>query len=598
MAFMSLLADAATWKTTLPWDEGSSKPIPRARSVMMEHLEQRSCNSLIAVTRYHSKKSGRRVTDDYEVDPRLVVGRGSGGQVLLARCKLNGQRYAFKTYNKSKMANEEAEMFASGLECHLTMDHPNIVRLRDVYETAGRQVQIVMEHCSGGDLFSKVTEKGVLKELEAARAMQQMLRAIGYLHAHHIVHRDLKLDHFMFENTSEDAHLKLIDFGFANQWDPTSVMELCCGTMEYVSPEVINQTGYTTMCDMWSLGVILYMMLSGKPPFFGNNEDMSRMIKTGAVDWHALERHSVSRDAQDMIQALLTTDPGERLDAHRAMFHPWIIRTLVSNAEPPKLTSEIVASLHRYATAPRLERTALQLLAQELTAQESAELRDLFLELDRCNTGTICLQDLKEAIRRTNWWKDAQESNTDQRRTQSGTMSEIFQALDVNSEGEVFYSDFLAATLRTRIKPNEQTIKSSFARLDVDGNGVITAHDLKVVLGRTFKEADCLEMLKEVDTMCEGQMTFEAFIRLLEVLPSRGQWASWAWTKLMRSPMIKPAPAPIVGKQEVEPIKLLGRSMTEEVSSTSIRAGDPSPIRRSFSEEEFNAGSSAWFGGI
>jgi len=205
---------------------------------------------------------------------------------------------------------------------------------------------------------------------------------------------------------------------------------------------------------------------------------------------------------------------------------------------------------------------------------------------------------LKEAIRRTNWWKDAQESNTDQRRTQSGTMSEIFQALDVNSEGEVFYSDFLAATLRTRIKPNEQTIKSSFARLDVDGNGVITAHDLKVVLGRTFKEADCLEMLKEVDTMCEGQMTFEAFIRLLEVLPSRGQWASWAWTKLMRSPMIKPAPAPIVGKQEVEPIKLLGRSMTEEVSSTSIRAGDPSPIRRSFSEEEFNAGSSAWFGGI
>jgi serine/threonine protein kinase len=146
-----------------------------------------------------------------------------------------------------------------------------------------------------------------------------MLRAVGYLHGHGVVHRDLKLENFLYESESDDAQLKLIDFGFAKLWDQTTLMMASCGSIAYVSPDVLKGIGYTNKCDMWSLGVIIWMLLVGYPPFHGDEKSMIAKIKAGEADWRHKKRWKlVSPDAVDLIEKLLLKDPASRIDAQQA----------------------------------------------------------------------------------------------------------------------------------------------------------------------------------------------------------------------------------------------------------------------------------------
>merc|ERR1719316_153974 len=142
--------------------------------------------------------------------------------------------------------------------------------------------------------------------MEAALAVRQMLLAVGYLHAHDIVHRDLKLENFLYETKKMDATLKLIDFGFAKIWDPSRLMQASCGSIAYVAPDVLEGQGYTSKCDLWSLGVITFMLLSGYPPVSGGEKCMQQKIREGAIDWSHKNRWAdVSPEAIGFVKQLL-----------------------------------------------------------------------------------------------------------------------------------------------------------------------------------------------------------------------------------------------------------------------------------------------------
>merc|ERR1712048_298793 len=181
-------------------------------------------------------------------------------------------------------------------------DHPHVARLVDVYESSDR-LSLVMECMEGGELFDRVSERKVFSETDASHATWQMLLAVNYIHSKNVVHRDLKLENFLYESKNTD-HLKLIDFGFSKIWEKNTKMELSCGTLSYVAPEVLKKS-YTSQCDMWSLGVIVFILLVGYMPFSGDDEVQFAHIKAGRYKKKPERWNSISEVAKDFTFKLL-----------------------------------------------------------------------------------------------------------------------------------------------------------------------------------------------------------------------------------------------------------------------------------------------------
>merc|ERR1719265_1798546 len=283
---------------------------------------------------------------------------------------VSGRMCALKCIKKSKVSPRALTQLVAEVELCLTLDHPNVVRLEDAYDT-DREIALLTECLEGGELYGRLSAAKAFPESLAAETTKQLLRAVSYLHSHNIVHRDLKLENVLYESSAVDSPLKLIDFGFAKVWNPSRLIQASCGTVAYVSPEVLRGEGYTSKCDLWSLGVIVFMLLVGYPPFHGTDQGMRSSILKAAVDWNQPKRWAkVSQDAADFVAALLAPQPEVRLDAQSALSHRWL-----SQAEPhaaPTLSDAAIRSIHNYASSPLLRRAVLQLVARELSPDDVA----------------------------------------------------------------------------------------------------------------------------------------------------------------------------------------------------------------------------------
>ncbi|CAJ1334598.1 unnamed protein product, partial [Effrenium voratum] len=273
--------------------------------------------------RYH--QAPRSLEDDYEVT-KTVLGSGVSGDVLLGISRLQRSRQvAIKTASLVGVAPQKVEDLKSELKILLCMDHPHVVRLLDVY-VSDTKLDMVMECMQGGEL-KKRCQQIRMEEEEAAALVRQMLLALSYLHGHGVVHRDLKVGNFMY--TRDRQVLKLIDFGLSKFYGrPTdrfdAVMRTCCGTLGYCAPEVFAEA-YNSQCDMWSLGVLVYLLLSGEMPFFDKNEEiLVAKTRRGEYQMKPTLWMGVSLEAADFTQALLRVDPEKRMTANEALQHPWL----------------------------------------------------------------------------------------------------------------------------------------------------------------------------------------------------------------------------------------------------------------------------------
>ncbi|XP_037595559.1 MAP kinase-activated protein kinase 3 isoform X4 [Cebus imitator] len=220
---------------------------------------------------------------------------------------------------------------------------PHIVCILDVYENmhhGKRCLLIIMECMEGGELFSRIQERGdqAFTEREAAEIMRDIGTAIQFLHSHNIAHRDVKPENLLYTSKEKDAVLKLTDFGFAKE-TTQNALQTPCYTPYYVAPEVLGPEKYDKSCDMWSLGVIMYILLCGFPPFYSNtgqaiSPGMKRRIRLGQYGFPNPEWSEVSEDAKQLIRLLLKTDPTERLTITQFMNHPWINQSMVVPQTP------------------------------------------------------------------------------------------------------------------------------------------------------------------------------------------------------------------------------------------------------------------------
>lgn len=265
--------------------------------------------------------AGLRFEEDYDLQVR-VLGTGASANVCEAICRCSGKRVAVKTLRKEGLSAKQKEDLKKEFEVLTALEHPNIVRLESVYESS-EAVQIVMERLTGGELFDRVSGTGGLPEEEAAGVTAQLLRALTHLHARRVVHRDIKPDNVMYQEGC-CTHVKLIDFGFATWLDQGEQLREVCGTILYVAPEVLANRGYDEKADLWSLGCLVYIMLTDTEVYGGSDADLLRKNLAGRVDYGPRFR-SLSGGAQHFVRWLLTLEPGERPSAQQALaHHPWL----------------------------------------------------------------------------------------------------------------------------------------------------------------------------------------------------------------------------------------------------------------------------------
>jgi len=372
-------------------------------------------NSSAMVHRYHFC-SECSLEADYEVSSE-VLGHGACGDVVIARSRSDDCCCALKTLRKQGVSDSALQQMIWEAEIHLSMSHPNIIAVKDIYE-CDASISMLTEYCEGGELYSALQQKGTYSNAEAAEATWQILLAVQHLHSQNIVHRDLKLDNFLYQTkdcqaqklvtefssdeqfsrqvtgstvaSAEDfqacpgeaydevhaSKLMLIDFGFARIWDPSSLLMTPCGTIDYASPELLSFEGYTTKTDMWSVGVMVFMLLAGYPPFHGGGDVILSQVKSGRADWSQRDRwQHVSEHARDFVSKLLTRDPTERLDAQQALRHPWF-----ASAGLKVESSFTGQSLHGVPAqidlaGSKLRGAALQALVQQLDWTQMQKLR-------------------------------------------------------------------------------------------------------------------------------------------------------------------------------------------------------------------------------
>jgi calcium-dependent protein kinase len=469
----------------------SSKPSSQRK------LECRT-KSLISKTAFIKLINGT-VSDNYKIIKK--IGDGGFGVVKLAVHKASNSKRAIKMIpltlelNISKIM-EEVNILKS-------LDHPNIIKIFEVIQDV-KSLNIVMEHCSGGELFEKIKTCSTFSENMAANFMLDIVSAVKYCHDVQIVHRDLKPENILFETCEVGARLKIIDFGTSQHFNPKEKMKRFIGTSFYIAPEVIDKS-YDEKCDVWSLGVILYIMLSGLPPFYSRVEaEIYEKIKKLPVTFKGDAWNAVSDEAKLLIQKMLRKDPISRISISEVLTDPWIQNRAHNRVPDRPITELALKNIEKFASSSQLQRVAMNYIASQLIGNEEIDqLRIVFEQCDKNGDGKLSKEEIREGCN-----KFLEERDMD--------VSKILEQCDLDGNGFLDYTEFLTAALDWEKSLNVERLASAFKVFDKDGNGKISLSELVEVLGGSYlKEADLLDIISMADENNDGEIDFTEFKQLM-----------------------------------------------------------------------------------
>eukprot|EP00931_Biecheleriopsis_adriatica_P063636 TRINITY_DN3857_c0_g2_i1.p1 TRINITY_DN3857_c0_g2~~TRINITY_DN3857_c0_g2_i1.p1 ORF type:complete len:489 (-),score=150.85 TRINITY_DN3857_c0_g2_i1:44-1510(-) len=446
-----------------------------------------------------------KINDFYELDKKKI-GEGSFGSVSKARHKSTKAMRACKVIQKRLIKKQEA--FKKEVDIMKIMDHPNICKLYESFED-NRCVYLIMELCTGGELFDRIIESGHLKENQAAILMQNMFRSIFYMHECHYTHRDLKPENYIFatKESLEKSTLKLIDFGLAREFKQGQILSTKAGTPYYVAPQVLAGK-YDHQADMWSLGVIMYVMLCGYPPFYGDtDEEVLEKVRNGQLKFEKSDWKKVSADAQTLIKNLLKMNPTDRFTAQQALNDTWITEKAPKAKDVDLHETGFVDRLRAFRSQNKLKKAALQVIANSLDDKAIAELRNVFHQLDSNGDGLLTAVELKEGLKKAG----IKEIPPD--------LEDILKAVDSDGSGIIDYSEFLAATLDKKYMTQQDVCWQAFKTFDKNGDGKIDKKELEAVLAdgdvsATFQK-ELADLMLEGDANGDGEIDFEEFMAMM-----------------------------------------------------------------------------------
>ena len=447
-------------------------------------------------------------------DELNMLGEGAYGKVVKVRHKVSKVLRAMKIINKDKMAlgSEEEEALINEINVVKSLDHPNIMKVYEFFNK-DNSLYIISELLSGGELLDKINEAGSLKEDVSSFLMKQIFSAVDFCHQKGIIHRDLKPENILIESEEEANKefftVKIIDFGTSGKLKSGEMFNLTVGTPLYVSPEVLKNK-YNEKCDIWSCGVIMYMMLSGNPPFKGDNdEEIYQAVKEGKYNFDDEKWDEISGDAKDLIKNLLIKDMNKRYSAKKALSHPWITKHRRNKTLDKNKLNEVVTNLKNYSAKLKLQQLTLAYIVHNLTSKEDCDfLREVFIIFDESGSGKLTKDQL---IKGLNIVLSEEESEKE--------VNRLMNIIDVDGNGFIEYEEFLRAGLNKTKIITKENLETSFKLYDINKRGKINARELGMVLGQgddNIKEEVWQELIDEADIDKDGEINFNDFKTIME----------------------------------------------------------------------------------
>ncbi|KAM3281147.1 calcium-dependent protein kinase 1 [Capsicum chacoense] len=447
------------------------------------------------------KKTGN-LKEFFSIGKKL--GQGQFGTTFKCIEKGTRKEYACKSIAKRKLlTDDDVEDVRREIQImHHLAGHPNVISIKGAYEDAVA-VHVVMEHCAGGELFDRIIQRGHYTERKAAELTRTIFGVVEACHSLSVMHRDLKPENFLFVDQKEDSLLKTIDFGLSVFFKPGERFTDVVGSPYYVAPEVLKKR-YGPEADVWSAGVIVYILLSGVPPFWAENEQgIFEQVLHGDLDFSSDPWPSISEDAKDLVRGMLVRDPRKRLTAHEVLCHRWV---QVDGVAPDKpLDSAVLSRMKQFSAMNKLKKMALRVIAESLSEEEIAGLKEMFKMIDTDNSGQITFEELKVGLKRVG--ANLKESE----------IYDLMQAADVDNSGTIDYGEFIAATLHFNKIEREDHLFAAFSYFDKDGSGYITADELQQACEEFgIGDAHLEDMIRDADQDNDGRIDYNEFVAMMQ----------------------------------------------------------------------------------
>jgi len=446
-----------------------------------------------------------------------LLGEGSFGVVYKVKhntLKLNRAMKEIKRNPKHVSKESELEVM-NEINILKQMDHPNIVKIFEFF-IQPNAFYLVTEFCSGGELFNKIVEKGPFSEEFTAFIMYQIFSSVFYCHCMGIIHRDLKPENILIDSIDKKNNLlriKIIDFGTAKLYEKGKVEKKIIGSSYYIAPEVLNKN-YNEKCDLWSCGVILYILLAARAPFEGKtDQEIMAKILTGKYDMSIPQLSKISTEAKQFINNLLQKDPNKRITAEEAINHPWFkkmqIKEKLNTITSDKM--QYISNLKSFKKNNILQSAALAYLVHNFSQLNSVqELYKLFNRIDYNGDGRITKEELLKGFK-DYWFLDSDSLVED--------VEKIFAKVDDDYNGFIECEEFVRAGIDKNIFLNEEILKFAFRFFDKDGSGEITPDEIKNVFFQNNNteiiDRQLRLIFKQVDSNDDGKISFEEFASVM-----------------------------------------------------------------------------------
>ena len=486
------------------------------------------------------------ITDHFRLE-KVLGNPGQYGVVKRGIELKNDKCWAVKIVSKRRFRDRKlTHAFFEDLRAEVylmsvTSEHPNIIEFHQVFEDISN-MYIVMTHCSGGELFDRIQSDEGFTEHKAAKLFRQMVSSVYYLHQLGIAHCDLKPENFLFREKDSKSNkqqnnddMVLIDFGMAKIVEWRKYYKRMNGTPYYIAPEVLGGK-YNESCDMWSLGVILFIMIFGFPPFFDSDERKNSREQSDAVIYKKIKKgfvpkvqkgygawfpidHPVSSHCRDLISRMLRTSVADRITSEEALEHPWLQLDAPheqSNLHEQRSKSAeknpiILRSVLLFKHHSGLQGEILRLLKEcnYLNSSQIESVKSFFKLADKNQDGLISREELFQALK---------EIDTD---LTADDIQSILRSIDANNDGYMDYDELLTSRINRKLQSKEARLRKVFKALDLDDNGKISSAELKAALesvsaqsNMTIDKSQCDKLISEVDKNNDGEIDFEEFISM------------------------------------------------------------------------------------
>ena len=349
--------------------------------------------------------SKSKTNSDSEYKKIKFLGEGSYASVYQVQNRYTGSICALKIIKKkyASSATEEKEIM-NEINILRMMDHPNILKIFEFYSSE-KEFSIVTELCPLGELFDQIINKGPFDERHSAYILYQIVSAVNYCHKMHIVHRDLKPENILIVNNDKDEYpfIKVCDFGTSKMFEKGVAERKIVGSSYYIAPEVLNKN-YNEKCDIWSCGVIMYILLSQRPPFGGRDDyEIMETVKKGKYDLSSPPFDTISENAKDLIKKMLTIDVNKRINAEEVLNHPWFkenqSKELFAKVNNTNTIKDLISNLKRYKRTSVIQETALAYLVRHFPhIKDVVNACKLFNQIDHSADGKITKEELYNGI--------------------------------------------------------------------------------------------------------------------------------------------------------------------------------------------------------